>query len=234
MTDRFVRAIRHVGFEDLGSFAPALEKAGYRIEYVDVATRDLGAIDPLDADILIVLGGPVGVYDGATYPFIAQEAELLRGRLDADRPTLGICLGAQLIAAALGARVYPGPRKEIGWGSLDLTERGRDGPLRALESVRVLHWHGDTFDLPEHCDLLASTAIYPRQAFARGTNTLGVQFHAEATAADFEHWLIGHACELASTDTDPHFLREDSRRHASRLEEAAQTMLSQWLDMLGT
>lgn len=226
-------AIRHVDFEDLGSFAPALAKAGYHVEYHDAATDNLSAlVDPHVADLLVVLGGPIGVYDHATYPIIAEEIDLLRARLDADRPTLGICLGAQLMAAALGAPVYPGPSKEIGWAPLTLTDEGRDGPLRALADVPVLHWHGDTFDLPGGCTLLASTDLCRQQAFARGSTILGLQFHAEAVAKNFEHWLIGHACELAAADIDPRDLRLHASRHASRLEVAAERMLAAWLDGL--
>ena len=230
MTKRIVQAIRHVGFEDLGSFARAMATRGYEIEYLDAATHDLRSIDPLAADIVVNLGGPIGVYDHAAYPIIAQQTELLRARMTAERPILGICLGAQLIAAALGTRVYPGPRKEIGWETLTLTEQGHAGPLSALDGVPVLHWHGDTFDLPDGCDLLASTAICRQQAFARGPNILGLQFHAEPLAANFEHWLIGHACELAGVNIDPNVLRADASRYATGLEAAAEAMLAAWLD----
>lgn len=111
MTRRSVQAVRHIAFENLGSFETPLREAGYDIEYIDVAERDPTTLDPLDADLLVVLGGPIGVYDDGAYPFITGEVELLKARLAADRPTLGICLGAQLMAAALGARIYPGPAK---------------------------------------------------------------------------------------------------------------------------
>lgn len=114
-----------------------------------------------------------------------------------------------------------------------MTEQGHAGPLNALDGVPVLHWHGDTFDLPAGCDLLASTAICRQQAFARGPNILGLQFHAEPLAANFEHWLIGHACELAGEKIDPNVLRMDASRYATGLEAAAEAMLSAWLDGLG-
>ena len=229
MTLRTVQAIRHVGFEDLGSFEAPLRKAGYAIEYVEAAERDLGLLDPLDADLLVVLGGPIGVYDHASYPLLTDELELLRARLAADRPTLGICLGAQLMAAALGARVYPGSAKEIGWSALDLTPALEHQPLAALRDVPVLHWHGDTFDLPEDCSLLASTPLCRNQAFSRGPNVLGLQFHPEVRGARFEHWLLGHASELATSGIDPVALRRDAKRYASDLEKAGAILLEQWL-----
>ena len=229
MTLKTVQAIRHIGFEDLGSFALPLRAAGYEIEYVDVAERDAAQLDPLAADLLVILGGPIGVYDHAAYPVVADEIGLLRSRLAADRPTLGICLGAQLMAAALGARVYPGPVKEIGWSELNLSDLAAGNPLAALRDVPVLHWHGDTFDLPEGSTLLASTALCTNQAFSRGLNVLGLQFHPEVLGARFEHWLLGHANELATAGIDPVTLRSDAARYAGDLETAGVAMLTGWL-----
>ncbi|MBA4245655.1 MAG: glutamine amidotransferase [Pseudomonas sp.] len=232
MTQRTLQAIRHVGFEDLGSFEAPLRAAGYRIEYIDAAERDLSQLDPLAADLLVVLGGPIGVYDHDSYPIVSDELQLLRARLAADRPTLGICLGAQLMAAALGARVYPGPAKEIGWSPLDLAPVAEYQPLAALNDVAVLHWHGDTFDLPQGCTRLASTSLCRNQAFARGPNVLALQFHPEARGDRFEHWLLGHASELASSGIDPITLRRDAKRHAQALERAAAVLLGDWLAQL--
>lgn len=232
MTMKTVQAIRHIGFEDLGSFASPLKEAGCDIEYVDVAERDPATLDPLGADLLVVLGGPIGVYDHDAYPVVTNEIGLLRARLAADRPTLGICLGAQLMAAALGARVYPGPAKEIGWSALELSDVAAPNPLAVLRDVPVLHWHGDTFDLPDGGTLLASTPLCANQAFSRGPNVLGLQFHPEVLGARFEHWLLGHASELATAGIDPVNLRRDAHRHAGRLEQAGATLLADWLSQL--
>ncbi|MGE8505120.1 MAG: glutamine amidotransferase [Pseudomonas sp.] len=228
MTQRTLHAIRHVGFEDLGSLEAPLRAAGYQIEYLDAAERDLSQLDPLAADLLVVLGGPIGVYDHERYPLVVAELELLRTRLAANRPTLGICLGAQLMAAALGSIVYPGPAKEIGWSTLELADSDYQ-PLAALRDMAVLHWHGDTFDLPEGCTLLASTPLCRQQAFARGPNVLGLQFHPEVRGDRFEHWLLGHASELASSGIDPVTLRHDAKRYAAALEQAGSVLLGNWL-----
>ena len=232
MTRHIVQAIRHIGFEDLGSFAVPLQEAGYDIDYIDVAERHPSTLDPLAADLLVVLGGPIGVYDHEAYPVVTHEIRFLKERLAAGLPTLGICLGAQLMAAALGARVYPGPAKEIGWSALDLPETAAPNPLSALREVPILHWHGDTFDLPEGTTLLASTLLCANQAFSRGPNVLGLQFHPEVVEARFEHWLLGHANELATAGIDPVWLRRDTGRYAGDLEKAGAAMLAGWLSRL--
>ena len=227
-----VTVVQHLAFEDLGSFEPLLRQRGHAIDVLQAGVDEVSAAIR-QAECLVVLGGPIGVYETEAYPFVVDEIEALRERLSARRPTLGICLGAQLMAAALGARVYPGGRKEIGWGALQLTPAGHASPLRHLDGVPVLHWHGDTFDLPEGCELLASTELYERQAFSLGPNVLALQCHPEADARRFERWLIGHAGELASAGIDVRALRERARESGPALEQAAQRMLLSWLHGLG-
>lgn len=178
-------AIRHVCFEDLGNLEPILCAHGYQIEYREAGLYDLSRIDP-EVDLLIVLGGPIGAYEDETYPLIRQELALLENRLSKDLPTLGICLGAQMMARALGARVYPGPGKEIGWDVLTLKEAAKNSAMGELEGVPVLHWHGDAFDIPTHAVHLASTAAYANQAFSWAKRGLALQFHVEATMLSLE------------------------------------------------
>ena len=222
-------AIRHVGFEDLGSFVPPLRDAGYEIAYLDAGMDDIAHGAGSDPDLLIILGGPIGAYEKVDYPFLKTELDILERRLAADRPTLGICLGAQLMARALGSRVYPGPAKEIGWAPLQLTDAGRAGPLRHLGDHPVLHWHGDTFDLPTGCDRLASTTLCQNQAFARGTSLLGLQFHPELLGVFIERWLIGHAAELAGAGISRTSIRRDTTTFAFGLEERSVSLLRDWL-----
>ena len=150
-------ALRHVAFEDLDGFAPLLEARGYRLSSCDAATDDLAAAALGDADLLIVLGGPIGAYEDTDYPFLAPEIALIERRLAQGRPVLGLCLGAQLMARALGARVYPAGFKEIGWAPVALSRDGQNSALAALDGDAVLHWHGDTFDLPAGAPRLAAT-----------------------------------------------------------------------------
>ena len=226
-------AIRHVPFEDLGSFASVLQKRGIKLSYRDAGVDDLSAIGATKPDLLVVLGGPIGAYEEEVYPFLRDELRLIGQRLAADLPTLGICLGAQLMARALGARVYPGPRKEIGWSPLTLTPEGARSCLRyvAPEKTKVLHWHGDTFDLPEDTVRLASTEICANQAFALGKNILALQFHAEPLAKNLERWLIANTGEIAATPgiTVPS-LRADTAREAPSLEILGPKCFAAWLD----
>jgi GMP synthase (glutamine-hydrolysing) len=226
-------ALRYVQFEDLGTFETVLAENGFRVEYVDVAGDEIWRLDPVRADLLISLGGPIGAYADNIYPVLKPILRLLERRLAADRPTLGICLGSQLIARALGARVYPGGRKEIGWSTLRLTEAGNSCALRHLgpASTPVLHWHGDTFDLPRGASLLASTEVYAHQAFAMGRNVLALQFHPEVTAAGLERWYIGHACEIAGAPgVRVDALRAESERLAPALKHFAVKFFKEWLE----
>ncbi len=220
--------LRHLAFEDLGSFAPVLEDEGYRPVLIEAGIDPLP--DPLGADLVVVLGGPIGVNDGRSYPSMVAERDWLAPRLAARRPTLGICLGAQLMAAALGAGVAPMPGREIGFAPLTLTEAGRKGPLAALEGVPVLHWHGEAFETPAMAENLATTEACTAQAFALGRTVLGLQFHPEAGELPaFERWLIGHSVELAQAGIAPEDLRRAAQANGPALRVPGQSMLKAWL-----
>jgi GMP synthase (glutamine-hydrolysing) len=223
-------AIRHIAFEDAGLLAPILAARGIDLIYAEAGIDLLDKERLSQPDLLVVLGGPIGVYEINAYPFLVEEIAGLRARLDAGRPTLGICLGAQLIAAALGARVAAGPAKEIGYAPLTLTEEGRGSVIAPLEDVAVLHWHGDNLDLPPGAECLASTKSCPNQAFAIGKHVLGLQFHIETPPQALERWLIGHACELASAAIDPGSLRAQAAKHGALTARAGSRVLETWLD----
>ena len=226
--------VSHVGFEDLGILAPLLAERGISVGHVDAPRASLEDVDPAAPDLLIVLGGPIGVYETDLYPFLSREIAMVRERLDRGLPTLGICLGAQLMAAALGARVYPSGVKEIGWKPLTLSDAGQGSCLAPLaaEDLHVLHWHGDTFDLPEGAAHLASTDLCRNQAFLFGANALGLQFHLETTAEALESWFVGHAVEIAGAGLSLAELREDSRRLAGACNAAGKACFTAWLDGL--
>jgi len=223
-------AIRHVAFEDLGLLGPLVGARGYGVRYHDAGVQPLHADTLLAPDLVIVLGGPIGVYEGDAYPFIADEVAAISARIEADKPILGICLGAQMMAAALGARVAPGPVKEIGWAPLTLTYAGQKSALAPLGTTPVLHWHGDNCALPTGCTLLASTKACPVQAFTRAPWQLALQFHLETEPARFESWLVGHTVELGQAGLDPRELRKQARTLGLQTRELGEKVLAAWLD----
>lgn len=232
MVTRRALAIRHVAFEDLGLIEPLLRARGYRIEYLDAGIEPIGPDDLLTPDLLVVLGGPIGVYQDEAYPFLVAEIDGIRRRLRAGGPTLGICLGAQLMARALGAQVTPTGRTEIGYAPLTLTAEGAASVLAPLDGVPVLHWHGDEFTIPDGGTRLAATPGFANQAFHTLEHVLGLQFHLEADHRRIESWLIGHAHELAAACIDPAGVRADAAAHGPALAEVAGTVLNAWLDVV--
>ena len=203
---------------------------GYDIHYHDAGIERFNADTLLAPDLVIVLGGPIGVYECETYPFVTDEIAAVASRLHANKPILGICLGAQMMAAALGARVAPGPVKEIGYAPLTLTAAGQSSVLAPLGASPVLHWHGDNCDLPVGCERLASTAHCPVQAFSRTPTQLALQFHLETDPARLEAWLVGHTVELGKAGIDPRELRDEARKLGPALREVGTKVLSAWLD----
>lgn len=225
-------AIRHVAFEDLGIFGPMLAERGYAVRYLDAGVDVLNVDTLTEPDLVVVLGGPIGVYDTDSYPFLVAEREAIAARLRQYKPTLGICLGAQLMARALGAEVASTGRAEIGYAPLTLTEDGRSSVLAGLGSVPVLHWHGDQFNIPNGASRLAETPGFPNQAFAIGPHILGLQFHLEADDQQIERWLIGHAHELWTRGIDARTIRRDAAKYGPELAAAARGVLAAWLGQL--
>ncbi|WP_424196100.1 glutamine amidotransferase [Ampullimonas aquatilis] len=232
-----VLALRHGSSESLGQLGIFLKKNGFDTHYFEVGIDSFSDISPLNADIVVVLDGPISAYDVEEYPYLRTEIAWLRARLIEDLPTLGICLGAQLIAAALHARVYPGTcGKEIGWNRLKPALDTEESPcLRKLieQGTHVLHWHGDTFDLPKGAKHLASTDQYQNQAFSWGDNCLALQFHPELDIHMLEQWLIGRAYEIAHTrNISLSELRMDTKQYGSRFQLAIQDFWQEWLNSL--
>lgn len=222
--------VRHVPREGAAGFLQPIEAAGYRIERIDVASADFAAVDLCAPDLLIMMGGPMGVYEQDRHPWIAVQVAKLAQRLANDRPTLGVCLGSQMIAAALGARVYPGPHIELGFAPVTVNAAGADSPLRHVDGVPVLHWHSDTFDLPEGVELLGSTSRYAHQAFRRGRNLLALQFHAEmGEDPRFEEWLTHFWADLDLAGQCGIALRADHDRHGPGAVAAGRAMIGEWL-----
>lgn len=192
---------QHVPYEILGTLNPLLKRAGFRIRYVNFG-RHPDAQPTLEGyHGLVILGGPMSVYDVRAHPYLKTELKVIEEALQRGVPMLGICLGAQLIATALGAQVRPNRHKEIGWYDVAPTSVAADDPLfahfRGVE--RIFQWHGDTFDIPHGGTHLASSLVCERQAFRYGDKVYGLQFHLEVDQPMIERWLRvpGHRDEIS-------------------------------------
>ncbi len=206
--------------------ADVIRASGHEIELLDATQGELKRAE--DADLLIILGGPISVNDEPRFPFLSEECLLIEHRLAHGRATLGVCLGAQLIAKVLGARVYPMGYKEIGFSPLELTEAGAKHPLSEI-TTPVLCWHGEMFDLPGGATRLAYTDLCSEQAFSFDTHTLALQFHIEVRASELERWLVGHVVEIEAAGLDPSELRTQAQRWSEALEANAVRMLDAWI-----
>jgi GMP synthase (glutamine-hydrolysing) len=230
MPEKTALIIRHVPIEGIAGYRAPIEAAGYTLDRIDVCDPRFSHVDLAEPDLLIMMGGPMSVYDRDCHPWIACQLGRLRRRLDADRPTLGVCLGAQMIAAAMGAQVHAGPMKEVGMHPVHVHANALDGPLRHLVDVPVLHWHGDTFTLPEEAELLASSHIYAHQAFRRGDTVLALQCHAEmGIDPRFDAWLEQWPDDAASAGADCESLRRAYAAQGPAAVAAGQAMIAEWL-----
>ncbi|GGD39445.1 glutamine amidotransferase-related protein [Pseudoxanthomonas indica] len=225
-------ALRHVDFEDLGTLAGVLEQRGYHIRHADPARDDLSALRREEPDLLIVLGGPMRATDVAGYPFLGEEAQWLRDRRAAARPSIGVCLGAQVMAVAAGGDVAPMGLNEIGMGTVSITPAGQGTLLRLLADAPVLHWHGDGIALPAGEVSLASTGPCAVQAFELSGHQLGLQFHLEADLDRITEWTTGHAEEVAQAGLDGKVIAAAAKAQAQAMKAASEAFFATWLDGL--
>ena len=225
-------AIRHLAFEDLGVLEDILLRSGYKVAYREAGVDDLGTIEEAQPDLLVVLGAPISVNDTDAYPFVQQELDLIQRLSERGTAVLGICLGAQLLARALGADVETMPHREIGFSPLELTDEGRASVLAPLEGMPVLHWHGEGCGPVPGAPPLARTQVCDNQAFQPTPRSLGLQFHLEVPLKHFERWLIGHCSELAAAGLSVPELRRNATAYLPRLEPVATQVFQRWLDGL--
>lgn len=181
-----ILSIRNINVETLGTLEPLFRSAGFQIEEVN-AQEDQVPLNSGQYNAIVILGGPMSAYDNLSY--LAREQELIRNAIRKEVPVLGICLGSQLIAQAIGGRVHKGPKKEIGWSEVTLTPNGLKSLFNGIKhkTLRVFQWHGDTYDLPETANIMASSPLYP-QAFSVGS-AVGIQFHLEVDGEMIHRWL---------------------------------------------
>jgi GMP synthase (glutamine-hydrolysing) len=232
--------LQHVPHEILGTLNPLLKRAGFRIRYVNFG-RHPDAKPKLDGyDGLIVLGGPMSVNDSDRLPHLTTEMKLIEDAMKRNLPVLGICLGAQLTAKTLGARVYPNHQKEIGWYDVSPTEQAPSDAMFAHFDARekIFQWHGDTFDMPEGADHLAASHLCAHQAFRYGTNVYGLQFHLEVDEPMIHRWLKvpENRREIRELhgDIDPDHIHEQTPQHLPRLHELSNRVFGTFIDLFGS
>ena len=218
--------LQHVPFEGLGHISAWAE--GHQFDVSCTRMHEGESLPALDAfDLLVAMGGPMGIYDHDEFPWLLEEKRFIRSAIDADKPVLGICLGAQLIADVLGANVYPGPEKEIGWFPI---KKAEGAPDWLPSETTVFHWHGDTFDIPQGANLLATSEAGINQGFTfNDGRVVALQFHLETTTDGMEA-LIGH-CSHELVDAPYIQTAEQMRASASNVPEINR-MLENMLDSL--
>ncbi len=232
MSERTCLAVRHINFEGLGILGGILRERGYHTHYVDAQDLSLSRDRFLNADLVIMLGGPHAVYDADKHDFLSHEIDLARARLQAERAILGICLGAQIMTVAMGGKVYPSGAREFGWGGVHLTQEGRDSALAPLAHIPVLHWHGDNCQLAPGAVLLAHNNFSPVQAFQRKPHQLGLQFHLETGPERLEGWLTAYQGDLAQFGMSTDDIRTQAKKFGEASVEAGKKIFSNWFDMV--
>jgi GMP synthase-like glutamine amidotransferase len=227
-----VLVFQHDPFEGLGFFGEVLDKqgAGYRV--LRLFDGEMPADGWEQVKALIILGGAMSIDEEKEFPFLRWEKRIIRAAIDEAVPLLGICQGAQLIAAELGAPVFHGSVKEIGWSPISITPHGQVDSLLGYmpENATVFQWHGDGFELPRGAIKLASSAHYGTQAFRLGKTIYGLQFHLEVTPAMIERWIEERSKDLALA---PYVLADkimaDTQNYAATLRYYGQRFLSEFI-----
>jgi GMP synthase (glutamine-hydrolysing) len=222
--------LQHTACETLGTIADALEAEALAWQYVRVFEGKPVPGEIGDAGGLIVMGGPMGVYEQERYPHFKDELRLIESVLKAGKPVLGVCLGSQLLAAALGARVTKGPRKEIGWYPVRLSEAASEDRLWSgtPREFMALHWHGDVFDLPAGAINLASSELTAHQAFRYGKSAYGLLFHLEMAEDMIGEMAAEFADELREAGGEAARLEAQSAVNCGKLQAIGETIFSRW------
>lgn len=222
----------HKSKQDAGAFEELLRQRGADIDVRLAFDEGITDVDPAYHDLTIFMGGPMGAYQNDHFPYLDEEVEYIKARLDVKKPYLGICLGGQLMAKAMGADNFPGKAgKEIGWHKIAVNDAGMKTAVRHLDKsvTRMMQWHGDTFSLPHDAVLLASSDLYKNQAFMY-ENALGFQCHPEVTNTNIELWLALGQAELQQVGLNVKLLREQTLENLATLDKQRTLFFNEWLE----
>jgi GMP synthase (glutamine-hydrolysing) len=234
-----ILVLQHVASEPLGVLDPLLRAAGLRIRYVNFARHPHTRVDVAKYSGLVVLGGPMNVDQSNHYTHLLHEVDVIRVALDREIPVLGICLGAQLLASALGANVHPNAVREIGWYPLTLSTEAAGDPLFSHlgREAHVFQWHAYTFTEPMDSVHLASTSSCANQAFCYRGFAYGLQFHLEVDAASIERWLkhseLKHELESLGGELHAQQVKADTTEHLVASQARAKALFGAFIDLLG-
>lgn len=231
---RQVTVLQHAAVETLGTFADVLGTEGIQVRPIRLYAGEPCPLNLLDSQGLIVMGGPMGVRDHAAYPFLRDEMRLIEDALKRDKPILGVCLGSQLLATALGSDVRRGARKEIGWYRVALTKGAQSDLLwkGSATSFTAFHWHGDIFNLPRDSVSLASSDLTPHQAFRYGTKAYGLLFHIETTEELVAGMVRSFPEELQEAGVPGEQILTESNRNLPGLRQIAERFFGHWYGLL--
>ncbi|MBN1960039.1 MAG: gamma-glutamyl-gamma-aminobutyrate hydrolase family protein [Deltaproteobacteria bacterium] len=228
-----VLVLQHTPEENLGIITEALLGQEHQWQYVRLFAGE-SIPNTLNANGLIVLGGPMGVYDTSKYPFLNNEIRLISQSLNENKPILGVCLGSQLIAAVLGARVYKNKVKEIGWYPIQIAADMSTDPLFGTikQNFFAFHWHGDTFDLPSGAVSIGSSSVTMNQGFRFNSNIYALQFHLEVTQTIINDLLKTFHHELPEAKTSIETISSDTQKYLENMQTTGRKIFSNWAKML--
>jgi GMP synthase-like glutamine amidotransferase len=235
LPDADVLVLQHIACEPPGVYEDVMLEHGARIHRVELDEGERPP-DPREFHAVVVMGGPMGAYEDELHPWLAGEKRLLRRAVESGVPVFGACLGAQLLAASLGARVFRAPTPEVGVLPVALTADGRADPVTARlpAAFPTLQWHSDTFDLPAGATLLASSPAYANQAFRVGATVYAVQFHLEVTHAMAEEWAAvpayADALDAVLGPGALDGLLADFAADSAAIQDHARTLFGAWWD----
>lgn len=229
-----VLVIQHAAVENIAAIAEPLAEAKVIPQTIELFNGHDIPATLNDHRGLIMMGGPMSVYEQSRYPFIQQEIKLIQGAIAAGKPVLGICLGSQLIATALGARVYPGKKKEIGWYKVRLSQGGRRDPIfvGVPSSFMAFHWHGDIFDLPGDATPLLASDLTGCQGFRSGARTWGLLCHVEVTAESIGNMLLAFPDEIKAAGLNARTILQQTPEYLPALAAIGKNIFTRWTALL--